>query len=83
MLSDSHGGQTIPHFRPIRQYTNDKLRHLPESLDANQLCFIFTVTSFLNNSIECAPTEINQPSTGVHYIPHHPMYKNSATKNSS
>jgi len=29
--------------------------------------------------IECAPTEINQPSTGVHYIPHHPVYKNSAT----
>jgi len=29
--------------------------------------------------IECVPTETDQPTTGVHYIPHHPVYKNSAT----
>ena len=29
--------------------------------------------------IERAPTESDQPTTGVHYIPHHPVYKNSST----
>jgi len=29
--------------------------------------------------IECAPTETNQPNIGVRYIPHYPVYKNSAT----
>jgi len=29
--------------------------------------------------IECAPIEIERPTTGVHYIPHHPVYKNSST----
>jgi len=29
--------------------------------------------------IEHAPTETDRPTTGVHYIPHHPVYKNSAT----
>ena len=29
--------------------------------------------------IECAPIEIERPTTGVHYIPHHPVCKNSST----
>jgi len=29
--------------------------------------------------IECAPIENDQPTTGIHYIPHHSVYKNSAT----